>query len=200
MCDLYVQGRNNFLPWRNFRLVGKQKVAVCLHFIRAFDKVFHYILVDPLEKYWLEARSVGWFRNHRVPLHKGCRVKGGCQVAKEDLWCCATRFCSRPWCAKCFWQNASRAIEKMPIHIHGWYQAKSVGVCWVMEPLGYLDGMNWEALFSTYFWTRIKLEGNQKIYQGSRLILTEAVVCCVLWLCRAPKKIHQINSLCGSAF
>lgn len=60
------------------------------------------------------------------------------------------------------------------------------------------DRQSREALFGTYFWTRIKLKGNQKICQGSRLILMEAIAGYMLWLSDVPKKIHEMNTVCES--
>ena len=93
----------------------------------------------------------------------------------------------------------SRAIEKMPIHIHGRYKPRSIGVHWAIEPHEYLDRMNLEGMFSTYLWVRIKFKGNQNICQGSGLFLTEAIVCYALWLCGAPKKYIKLT-VCGSSF
>ena len=56
--------------------MGKQNAAIYLNFIRAFDRFSHYLPMTKLEKYWLDARQIGWFSNHFMLLHKECTLMG----------------------------------------------------------------------------------------------------------------------------
>ena len=56
--------------------MGKQNAVIYLNFIRAFDRFSHYIPMTKLEKYWLDARQIGWFSNHFMLLHKECTLMG----------------------------------------------------------------------------------------------------------------------------
>lgn len=73
-------------------------------------------------------------------------INGSVSMAKKDLWCYGTRFCSHPWHAGYFWQNVGGTTEKMPNEIYGWCKARRVTVRWVAEPNGCLDSVTFKAL------------------------------------------------------